>query len=195
MDTLPSLKYFHKNKSDTLNVLLHGGGFDIESDFMKKLFDLSKEKGRSVLSFNFPYIDRGEDSASNGLIEESRALEAVLDLVRYELYTKIHLIGKSLGAIVAGRFLKYSSLDPEKYSITVLGYVLDDIDIKDFEGKITIIQGSEDRFGNILKVKEDMEDAKSLLIKYYEIEGADHSFRDPKGEYKYVDKAFEKIEF
>ena len=99
-----------------------------------------------------------------------------------------------MGAIVAGKFLKQQNLDYEKCSITVLGYVVGGIDIKDFEGNITIIQGSEDRFGNIEKIKEDM-GVLDDRVRYFEINGADHSFRDSGGEETYVDEAFSKIDF
>ena len=193
MNDLPTLQFFNKKDSDILNVLLHGGNFNIETSFMQKLFNLSIAKGRSAISFNFPYIDRGDTPSSN-LVEEIETLQKVLNFVGYNSYSHIHFIGKSMGAIVAGKFLKQQNLDYEKCSITVLGYVVGGIDIKDFNGNITIIQGSEDRFGNIEKVKEDMK-VLDDKVRYFEINGADHSFRDLGGEETYVDEAFSKIDF
>ena len=194
MSELPTLQFFNKKDSDILNVLLHGGNFNIETPFMQKLFNLSWKKGRSSVSFNFPYIDRGDKTASSNLDEEIKILQKVLDFVEYRSYSKIHFIGKSMGAIVAGKFLKQKKLDYKKYSITVLGYVTEGIDIKDFKGNITIIQGSKDKFGNIEKVKEDM-GVLSDRVRYFEINGAEHSFKDSEGKETYVDEAFSKIDF
>lgn len=70
----------------------------------------------------------------------------------------------------------------KKFSIIILGYILGDVNLKTFPGKITVIQGEKDRFGNIEAVKHDLKDAVSQGIKYHQIDGADHSYRNPETE-------------
>jgi hypothetical protein len=49
----------------------------------------------------------------------------------------------------------------------IFGYDIGYIDLKTFPGKIVIIQGDKDKFGDIEAVKNDMK-------------GADHSYRVPE---------------
>ncbi len=69
-----------------------------------------------------------------------------------------------------------------------------DIDLKQFDGQITVIQGAFDRFGNIERVKEDLKDAISRNITYIDIPNSDHSYRDVETQEPiYQDKAISKI--
>ena len=58
-------------------------------------------------------------------------------------------------------------------------------------GKITIIQGSKDKFGDIEAVKEDMKGAISKDVVYLSVEGADHSYRNELKEPVFEDEAIE----
>ncbi len=105
----------------------------------------------------------------------------VLNYCQYTKYKNIRLIGKSLGAVVAAAYLKSLSLKQiKKFSILIFGYDIGYIDIKKFSGKIVIVQGSKDKFGDIKAVKRDMKGAVSKDITYLSIEGADHSYRIPE---------------
>lgn len=180
--SLPNFKYFHNNKAKTLDVVLHGGSQGMNSSLINKIIDASREKGNSVVAFNFPYIERGEENSSGPeLIEEIDALQSILDSCQADKYETIRLIGKSLGGVVAGHYLKKIDRDQlEKFSLMIFGYDIGYIDIKDFPGKIVIIQGNKDKFGNIEVVKNDMRGAISKQITYLSVEGADHSYRVPE---------------
>lgn len=182
MGKLPSFQFFHSSRSSTLDVILHGGSKGIESSLIEELFQLFKNKKHSVLAFNFPYLERGEENSSGPELQEELAtLRSLLGFVGANSYEHINLIGKSLGGIVAGLHLK--SLSPKlfkRYSVVVLGYITGGIDLKNFPGKIVIIQGEKDRFGDIEAVKGDLKGASSRNIKFYEIKGADHSYRVPE---------------
>jgi alpha/beta superfamily hydrolase len=196
MSGLPNLQFFFKKDSDTLIVVLHGIKEGMEDDFMQKVISKARESGHSVVAFNFTYLDRHDDHSSGPLLlEEIKALKNVLDFVQSTSYTHIHIIGKSFGAIVASYYLKTLGLEAQKqYEITVLGYVLGDIDLKGFSGKISIIQGEYDRYGGIEKVKENLKSARSQDISFIEIPGGDHSYRDPNSkEPVYVEQAIGKI--
>jgi len=189
---IPSLK-FVKNKSDTLDILLHGSSGGMNYSLMQKIFNECVRQGHSVANFNFPYFERGEEQSSGpDLKEELEALQSILDECKAKEYKHIRLIGKSLGAIIASYYLKSLSKEEQsKYSVIVFGYVTGIIDLKTFEGKIDIIQGEKDRFGNIEVVKNYLKDAVSKDINYFEIKNADHSYRDELKEPVFEDEAIE----
>jgi len=182
MKKLPSFQYIHNSQSVILDIILHGGSKGIDSPFIQKLITASKNKGDSVLAFNFPYLDRGEENSSGPkLKEELAALKEVMNFCQASRFSHIRFIAKSLGAIVASYFLKsLEEKEHHRYSIVVLGYIAGSIDLKGFNGKIAIIQGEKDRFGDINTVKKDMASSVSKDILYFEIKGADHSYRIPE---------------
>lgn len=183
MKDLTSLQFYHNSKSDTLDVVLHGGSYDINTPFMQKVFNTCKEKGQSVIAFNFPYTERGEENSSGPeLKEELETLQKFLDYCDYKKFKKIRLIGKSLGGIVASFYLdKLDDESARKFSVVILGCVVGSLDkLKNFKGQIRVIQGEKDKFGNIEMVKQDLKDAKSKNIQFFEIPNANHSFKDPK---------------
>lgn len=152
----------------------------MDNPFIIKIIEKCRETNHSVAAFNFPYLDRGEGHSSGPqLLEELDSLKEVLDFCKGEKYQQIRLIGKSLGGIVASYFLKtLSENELKKYSVVVLGYVLGPggIDLKSYPGNITIIQGENDKFGNVAAVKKDLENAVSKAITFIEIPAADHSY-------------------
>ncbi len=182
---------FIESESDTLDVLLHGSKGGMEQSLQLKVFEECKKEGHSVVNFNFPFFERGEEQSSGPeLAEEIKTLSHVLDFCNSNKYKHIRLIGKSLGGIIAAKFL--SNLNPtqqNRFSIIVFGYVTGDINLNTFPGKIVIIQGEKDRYGNIETVNEDLKNAISKDIIYFEIEGADHSFRNELKEPVYEDGA------
>lgn len=184
---------FVKNKSDDLDVLLHGSSEGMNYSLMQKVFDESVKQGHSVVNFNFPYFERGDEQSSGPeLKEELETLKSVLDECKAVEYKHIRLIGKSLGAIIASCYLKTLSKEEQlKYSTIVFGYVTGSIDLKSFEGKIDIIQGEKDKFGNIEVVKNNLKDAVSKDINYFEIKNADHSYRNELKEPVFEDEAIE----
>lgn len=187
-----SLK-FVKNNSDTLDVLLHGSSGGMNYSLMQKIADVCVKQGHSVVNFNFSYFERGDEQSSGPeLKEELETLQSVLDECEAKEYKHIRLIGKSLGAIIASYYLKSLSTEEQpKYSIVVFGYVTGSIDLKNFEGKIDIIQGENDKFGNIQVVKDDLKNAFSRNINYFEIKKADHSYRNELKEPVFEDEAIE----
>ena len=196
MKNFTSFYSYHNSKSDTLDVILCGGSYGIDTDFMKKLFNNSKEKENSVILFNFPYFERGEEhSSGEKLTEEMETVQKYLDYCDYKNYKRVRLIAKSLGGIVGSFYLdKLPEIEHNKFEIIVLGFVVGSPRLNNFTGKITIIQGQKDKFGDIETVKRELKNAKSKTIKFIEITSADHSFKDPDTkEPVYVDAVIEKI--
>ena len=182
---------FIEIKSNTLDVLLHGAGGGMEHSNMKKTFDVCVEKGHSVVNFNFPFFERGEEHSSGPeLVEEIETLKKILSDCHAKKYKHIRLIGKSLGAIIAAKYL--SQLKPEeqnKFSVIIFGYDTGMINISTFAGKISIIQGEKDKYGDIDVVKNDLKNAKAENIQYFEVPNADHSYRNEQKEPVYEDIA------
>jgi len=189
---IPSLK-FVKKESDTLDILLHGSSGGMNYSLMQKIADVCIKQGHSVANFNFPYFEREEEQSSGPeLKEELETLQTVLDECKAKEYKHIRLIGKSLGAIIASYYVKTLSKEEQtKYSVVVFGYVTGSIDLKSFDGKIDIIQGGKDKFGNIEVVKNDLKDTISKNISYFEIKNADHSYRNDLKEPIFEDEAME----
>ena len=179
---IPNFKYFYNHKAENLEVILPGISQGMDSGFINKIIEVCWSKGDSVVTFNFPFFERGKENSSGPeLIEEIEALRVVLDYCQSDNYRNIILIGKSLGGVVAGAYLK--KLSPEqkrKFSLVIFGYDIGYIDIKDFSGKIIIVQGSEDKFGDVEAVKKDMHGATSKCVTYLSVEDADHSYRIPE---------------
>ena len=151
---LPNLKYFYNNKLTVLD----------------------------VVAFDFPFFTRGDEKSSGPkLIEEIDTLEKVLDCCKQNKCKKVRLIGKSLGAIIAGEYLnKLPKEQKDKYELIIFGYVTGYINIKSFTGKVTIIQGSKDKFGDAEAVKKDIKGIATDDIQYISVKGADHSYRIPE---------------
>ncbi len=196
MQQLPNLQFFYNKDSETLDIILHGVSEGMESTFIQKLVKKSKESKHSTVTFNFPFLDRKEsNSSSPELKEELNTLNSVLSFINADYYKNINLIAKSFGGIVASYFLRDLPLNQHnRYSITILGYVIGNVDLKTFTGKIRIIQGQMDRFGDIEAVKKDLKSAISKNIDFIEIPKADHSYRDPDTkESKFEDIAINEV--
>ena len=86
-----------------------------------------------------------------------------------------------MGGIIASFYLnKLSTEEAERFSIIILGFVTGSLKLKNFKGEITVIQGENDKFGNIETVKQDLKNIKSKKVSFFEIANADHSFRNPE---------------
>lgn len=182
MTYFTSFDFYYNSRSKTLDVILHGGSLGIDSLFIQKLFNSSKEPGNSVVAFNFPYIEKREENSSGPeLKEELETLQNILDFCKYKTYNKVRLLGKSLGGIVASFYLdKLPTKESKRFSIIVLGYVTGGLKLKNFKGKISVIQGEKDKFGGIEAVKNDLKGVQSKDLRFFEVAEADHSYRDPK---------------
>jgi len=178
----PNFEYYFKPNSDALDIVLHGGSVGIDTPFMRKIIECLKKGSNSVLAFNFLYYERGQkQSSGKDLAEELGTLNNLMEFVHAQEYKYIRFIGKSLGGIVASYFLdKLPDNEHSKYSVIILGYVVGSLKLQKFSGSICVIQGEKDKFGGIEKVKMDLKNANSKDIKYFEIKGADHSYRDPE---------------
>lgn len=189
---MKNIKYI-RNNNDTLDILLHGSSGGMNYSLMQKIFDECVKQGHSVVNFNFPYFERGdENSSGDELPEELEALKFVLNKCNANEYKYVRLIGKSLGGIVASYYLRtLSNQEQPKYSVVVFGYIKGYTNLKNFNGDIYIIQGEKDNHGDIEVVKNDFKDANSKNINCFEIKNADHSYKNELKEPIFEDEAID----
>lgn len=158
-------KYYHKQECKSVYIVLHGGGKEgIETNFISNIFNaLIVDTQCSVFAFNFPYCSRGEEVSSGPeLKEEINTLKKVLDFLKKEGYTKINIVAKSLGGIVASHWIEQTS--PKDIKLYILGYVLGSIKTNVLQDILYgVIQGEYDRFGNAMAVVEELKKNKYYL--------------------------------
>lgn len=128
---IPNLEFCYKTKSEELEVILCGSSNGMNSEFMRMLYESGKENNHSVVIFNYLFYDRLEKRGmGDNLNEEVDSLRGVLELCRADGYKKIKLVAKSIGGVIAGKFLKQlKKEEQEKFALVVLGYDLGWIDI------------------------------------------------------------------
>lgn len=180
-------KYYRKNKS---KLIIHGGGpVGVETDFISAIFDTIAKTNNSVLCFNFPYCERGEENSSGpDLLEEVSTLKQVIDFVHAEDYDHITIIAKSLGGIISSYyFAKY----PDKsIDLIILGYIPDEIKQNAISENLKlIIQGENDRFATPSEVQK-ITGSKVAII---EIKNADHSYQDHNKEPIYQKEVLNRL--
>ena len=183
-------KYYKKNKSKNIYLIIHGGGpVGVETDFISAIFDTIAKTNNSALCFNFPYCERGEENSSGpDLLEEISALEQVIDFVHAEGYSHITIVAKSLGGIISSYyFAKY----PDKsIDLIILGYIPDEIKQNAISKNLKlIIQGENDRFATPSEVQKIVGNKVSVT----EIKNADHSYQNHNKEPIYQKEVLNRL--
>jgi len=188
-----SYKYYHKLNSKTVYLVLHGGGPEgIETPFISSIINALTATSNSVFGFNFPYCERGEENSSGEeLIEETDALDRVVQFLRGEGYEKVVIVAKSLGGIITSYWLEQHA--DENVEVVVLGYVIGSVKTEALQGKLClVIQGENDRFGNAGAVKEELA-RHSVEADVVEVPKADHSYRNEQQGPVYQDATIELL--
>ena len=183
-------KYYRKNGTKTVYIILHGGGaFGVETDFISSIFDAIAATKNSVLCFNFPYCERGEETSSGPeLKEEIDALKRAVDFAYLEGFSKIIIVAKSLGSIIASYYLE--QYPDSQIELLVLGYIPSETKQRAISNNLKlVIQGTNDRFASPIEVKKNV----GSLVEVIEIIGADHSYRNSKKEPVYQETAIKEL--
>lgn len=174
-------------KAESVDIILHGASAGIELPFMQSLFEKSIEAGNSAMMFNFPYIEQGEDSRpSDDLREEVDTLDDIIKFVKQFDYKHIRFIGKSLGGLVASKYIsEILSIKqvPFTYELLILGCIMPYYDFK-ISGitSVTVIQGSDDDYGKPIDVEElltNIVQGEDVKVQVHEVENANHSYHTP----------------
>jgi hypothetical protein len=169
--------------SEDLNVIVHGGGEGINSEFIQKIKNVYDDE--STLLIQMPFMDRGEEGTTTPTFdEEIKTIEDVMKQVDLSKIKNINFVGKSIGAhiLIAYIYKNYTQLDNYNLRITFLGMLFDLFKFDEAKPiKISILQGTNDKYGSIEDIITMIKHSKSPLISLVRFENADHSFRD---EYK-----------
>jgi hypothetical protein len=192
----PTYTHHHKLNSNTLFVILHGGGAGIGDQFLNKIYNRIISANQSYVAIQMSFIDRGESSSSG--VETPREIEevqTVLDQINPSNIENICFIGKSLGGLVLQRFITQSTIfNNPKTNLTILGYLVGDVDVSQFKGKLHVIQGENDPYGNPEIVQKDLDNSPSTSVKLDIIPNGDHSYRNEKKERIHQDEAVRLIQ-
>lgn len=108
---------------DTLAVIIHGLGGSADSRYMLRTAKAAHDAGLSYLRLNMRGADRsGEDLYHAGLTQDLRAVLASPDLARY---SRVFVIGYSLGGHVALRWASEPGRDPRVAAVAAVCAPLD----------------------------------------------------------------------
>ena len=183
-------QYSPQANRDSAYLVLHGISEGISSDFIQRIYKGLADRGETVLAFNWPYLDAGGEP-SKDLVDEQAALQLATDFLHSEGYTQLHIAAKSLGGIVASRWLQQPN--DLGVDVAILGYVIGDVTTASLTDKLRlVVQGERDRFGNGEAVQSELE-SHNITATVIEIADADHSYRNQAGEPAYQQEAVKKL--
>ena len=183
-------KYYRKRGAKIVYMILHGGGpVGVETDFISSIFDAIAATKNSVLYFNFPYCEREEEASSGPeLKEEMDALKRAVDFAYLEGFSKIIIVAKSLGGIIASFYLE--QYPDSQIELLILGYIPGETKQRAISNNLKlVIQGTNDRFASPIEVKKNV----GSLVEVIEIIDADHSYRNSKKEPVYQETAIKEL--
>lgn len=191
LSQLPTYTHHNILNSNTLFVILHGGGAGITDPFLSKIYSRIQEANQSYIAIQMSFIDLGESSSSGAeTLREIQEVQTVLDQIDLSNYENIRYIGKSLGGLVLQRFITKSSIiNNAETNLTILGYLVGDVDVSNFKGKLHVIQGENDPYGKPEIVKKELDNSPSSSVKLDIVNHGDHSYRNEKKEPIYQDEA------
>ena len=161
----------------------------VETDFISSIFDAIAATKNSVLCFNFPYCERGEESSGGPkLKEEVDALKQVVDFAHLEGFYEIRIAAKSLGSIITSYYLE--QYPDSQIELSILGYIPGEIKQRAISNNLKlVIQGTNDRFASPVEVRKMVGD----LAEVVEIVDADHSYRNSQKEPIYQEIAIKEL--
>jgi predicted alpha/beta-hydrolase family hydrolase len=172
--------YNSVTSSEDLNVIVHGGGEGINSVFIQKIKNVYDDE--STLLIQMPFMDRGEEGTTTPTFdEEIKTVEDVMKQVDLSKIKNINFVGKSIGAhiLIAYIYKNYSELDNYNLRITFLGMLVDLFKYEETKPiRISILQGTKDKYGSIDDIISMIKQSNSPLISLVRFENADHSFKD-----------------
>lgn len=188
---------------DALFVFAHGAGAGQFHPFMTGYAEGLANRGVTVVTFNFPYMEKRRKTPDRALVLEEAFQRAVLGAVgqRHVRASKLFIGGKSMGGRIAthlGSSLAPLSGAPEDNAVKwpdaplpsgviALGYPLAPPRSRRTGDRVThlkaltvptlMVQGTRDPFGGPDEISEALADAPTPpSIEILPVEGGDHSF-------------------
>jgi predicted alpha/beta-hydrolase family hydrolase len=194
-DTTVAAALYAPNAERDLHSLLvfaHGAGAGQFHPFMSGYAEGLANRGVTVVTFNFPYMEKRRKTPDRAPILEDAFRRAVVGAVeqRHVRATKLFIGGKSMGGRIATHLA--ASLNtwpqaPRPNGVIAFGYPLAPPRSKRTGDRVThlkqitvptlIVQGTRDPFGGPDEIKDAIADAAPPPpIEILTVEGGDHSF-------------------
>jgi predicted alpha/beta-hydrolase family hydrolase len=178
--------------ADALFVFAHGAGAGHFHPFMAGYASGLAARGITVVTFNFPYMEKGRRTPDRAPALEDAFRRAIAGAVahRHVKASKLFIGGKSMGGRIAthlGANLDQWPEAPHPAGVIAFGYPLAPPRSKRTGDRVThlkqmkvptlIVQGTRDPFGGPDEIKEALADAETAPpIEIMPVEGGDHSF-------------------
>ena len=178
--------------TDALFVFAHGAGAGHFHPFMAAYASGLAARGVTVVTFNFPYMEKKRRTPDRAPVLEDAFRRAVAGAVahRHVKASKLFIGGKSMGGRIAthlGANLQQWPEAPAPSGVVAFGYPLAPPRSKRTGDRVThlkmmkvptlIVQGTRDPFGGPDEIKEAIADAKPAPpIEIVAVESGDHSF-------------------
>ncbi|MEP6782074.1 MAG: alpha/beta family hydrolase [Acidobacteriota bacterium] len=192
-DAASAALYPAEGKSlDSLLILAHGAGAGHAHPFMTSYAGALAARGITVITFNFPYMEKKRRAPDRALVLEEAFRRAIVAAVKHPQVkaAKLFLGGKSMGGRIAthlGAALERWPDAPKPSGIIAFGYPLAPPRSKRTGDRVThlkaltvptlIVQGTRDPFGGPDEVTEAIAGASPAPpIEILAVEGGDHSF-------------------
>ena len=177
---------------DALFVFAHGAGAGHFHPFMTSYASALAARGITVVTFNFPYMEKKRRTPDRAPVLEDAFRRAITGAVehRHVKASKLFIGGKSMGGRMAthvGAYLDKWPAVPKPAGIIAFGYPLSPprgkrtgdrvAHLKALMVPTLIVQGTRDPFGGPDEVKEAIfEGGATPPIEILPVEGGDHSF-------------------
>jgi uncharacterized protein len=177
---------------DALFVFAHGAGAGHSHPFMTSYASALAARGITVVTFNFPYMEKKRRTPDRAPALEDAFRRVVVGAIEHRdvKASKLFIGGKSMGGRIAthlGAYLDKWPAVPRPSGIIAFGYPLSPprgkrtgdrvAHLKTLTIPTLIVQGTRDPFGGPDEVKEALADASPAPpIEVLSVEGGDHSF-------------------
>jgi uncharacterized protein len=177
---------------DALFVFAHGAGAGHFHPFMSSYASGLAARGITVVTFNFPYMEKRRKTPDRAPVLEDAFRRAIAGAVahRHVRASKLFIGGKSMGGRIAthlGANLDQWPEAPKPSGVIAFGYPLAPPRSKRTGDRVThlkmlavptlIVQGTRDPFGGPDEISEAIADADPKPpIEIMTVEGGDHSF-------------------
>ena len=176
-------------RASSMLVLAHGAGAGQFSSFIVRFATGLAKRGIHVVTFNFPYMERGKKVPDRAPKLEN-AYRAIIGAV-FERFASVSLFigGKSLGGRIASHLAAAEDeLAGRIAGLVCLGYplhapgspVLRDAHLPRIRAPVLIVQGERDAFGRPEEIRSAIR-SMSARVQLLPIDGGDHSLSVPKG--------------
>jgi uncharacterized protein len=181
--TISAREYDAADAKATL-ILAHGAGAGQAHPFMVKMASDLAARGVQVVTFNFPYIERGRHVPDPAPVLEA-AYEAVVDAAAAKDRRPLFIGGKSMGGRIATQVAARSETRAIA-GIVVLGYPLHPPGkpgtlrvqhLTTIRAPVLIVQGTRDPFGSPEELAPYFPAPRAAI---QPVTGGDHSFKVPK---------------